>query len=173
MAGGHVAANQANTWPLRPTPQSEDAPCRTRSRPHMAHHGSRLPGNMVFLIASNSVICQVPTIGTGIFGWLVWCPHLPGAISRELFDARVLFAAASAVTILIAARIDLSRRSGLFLVPTRKRLGLSGPLPFLELRTMYGDRIRHLLILRDQPALRPCVPAAGDWRGPAEPKTLR
>ena len=29
MASGHVnRANRPNTWPLRPTPQSEDSPCQ-------------------------------------------------------------------------------------------------------------------------------------------------
>ena len=46
-------------------------------------------------------------------------------------------------------------------MPTGKGLGLSGPMPVLDLQSMLGNRIRHFLILWDQPARRLCAPAAG------------
>src|SRR5262249_55407954 len=107
-----------------------------------------------FSLAEPDLLCAISVID------VVCCPRLPGAISRELLDASLSICCHIRCCHSNSMRIDLSRRSGLSLVPTRKRLGLSRPLPFLELRTMYGNRIRHLLILRDQPALRLCVPAA-------------
>ena len=59
-----------------------------------------------------------------------------------------------------SGRIKPRRRSRLSLLPERSRLGLAGPLPFLDLRTMLGDRIWHPLVLWDQPALRLCAAAA-------------
>jgi hypothetical protein len=57
-------------------------------------------------------------------------------------------------------RANLGRGPGLSFLPTRKRLGLSGPLLLRELPTMHGERVRHLLVLWDQPAPRLCTPAA-------------
>jgi len=38
MASGHVnRANRPNTWPLRPTPQSEDSPCQPGAVHTWAH----------------------------------------------------------------------------------------------------------------------------------------
>ena len=57
-----------------------------------------------------------------------------------------------------SGRIKPRRRSRHLLL-ARRRLGLAGPLPVSDLRTMLGERIRHPLVLRHQPELRLCGPA--------------
>jgi hypothetical protein len=79
---------------------------------------------------------------------------------EELFHAQSSIRSRFRCSTANSGRIKPRRRSRLSLLPKRRRLGLAGPLPFLDLRTMLGDRIWYLLVLWDQPALRLCAAAA-------------
>src|SRR5262245_54422536 len=75
--------------------------------------------------------------------------HAPSSIRRRLRWSRAN-----------SGRIKPRRRSRLSLLSARRKLGLAGPLPVLDLPTMRRDRIWYRLVLWDQPALRLCAAAA-------------
>lgn len=66
--------------------------------------------------------------------WTSYAVH-PFNDTRERSDAPLSFCRHVRCLHPNSVRIDLSRRSGLSLVPAGKRLGLSGPLPFLDLQS--------------------------------------
>jgi hypothetical protein len=80
--------------------------------------------------------------------------------SEELFHAPFSIRRRFRCSRANSGRIKSRHRSRLPLLPKRSRLGLAGPLPFLDLPTMLGDRIWHPIVLWAQPALRLCAAAA-------------
>jgi len=71
-----------------------------------------------------------------------------------------LFAAVSAVAVLTAAASVPAAAQDYPYCLQGRDWGYPGLCHYGELRTMHGERFRHVRVLRDQAALRLCAPAA-------------